>query len=93
MPTRVMTEATLATCDWGYCDADSVAERLDPKSGGWLAVCARHKGTEARKSPGKAACQHCGVEYVLKVDGTFRMHNRGFAERCPGTGNTPERVP
>jgi hypothetical protein len=87
-----MTEATEFTCDWGHCDNESIAERLSPQSGEWLAVCARHVGSERRPSPGKASCHHCGTEYVLKVSGTFRLHNRGFAGRCPGSGQQPERT-
>lgn len=56
---RDMTEASEFTCDWGYCDDESAAERLDLQSGKWLAVCIRHKGVEARKSPGRADCHHC----------------------------------
>lgn len=93
MTTRAMSDDTLATCDWGGCDDETVAERRDPKAGDWLAVCTRHTGTERRPSPGRAGCSHCGTEYTLRVDGTFRLHNRGFAERCPGSGRTPERIP
>lgn len=90
MTTRPLTEESLGTCDWGHCDDESVAERLSPHDGEWLAVCTKHQGTTPRPSPGRATCHHCDTDYALKVDGTLRHHNRGFAERCPGSGQKPE---
>lgn len=44
---RPMTPDTVFTCDWGDCERETVAERLDddPRHhGGWLAVCSWHAG-------------------------------------------------
>mgnify|MGYP000948600848 CR=1 FL=1 len=30
------------TCDWGYCDAESVDSRWAPDLKEWLGVCAHH---------------------------------------------------
>ena len=83
-----MTRDTCGTCDRGGCDNEAVAERLDPKSGEWLAVCRKDSGhgPDRRQSPGRAVCPECGKEYALSVGGRLRSHNRGFAERCPGSG-------
>lgn len=85
---RPMSEETIGTCDWGGCDDETVAERLDLKSGEWLAVCRKDsgQGADRRQSPGRAVCAECGKEYALLVDRRMRAHNRGFAERCPGSG-------
>lgn len=84
---RPMTDDTEFTCDWGYCDSESVAERRDPKSGEWLAVCRRCSGSTAdrRQSSRRAHCVDCCGEYVVNVDGRMRLHSRRFA-RCPGSG-------
>ncbi|GAA0527128.1 hypothetical protein GCM10010172_04570 [Paractinoplanes ferrugineus] len=84
---RPMREDSTFTCDWGYCDEESVAERFDPASGRWLAVCRKDStvSSDHRQSPGRAHCTECCGEYALTVDGKMRLHSRRFA-RCPGSG-------
>lgn len=91
---RPMTDSTVGTCDWGGCDDETVAERWTDRLDEWLAVCRRHTGSTAdrRESPGRADCPGCGVDYQLSVQGRMRAHNRGFAERCPGSGRLPGDV-
>lgn len=88
---RPMTGDTAWTCDWGGCDDPTVAERHASNLDEWLAVCRRHTGRTAdrRQSPGRAQCPGCGGDYQLSVQGRMRAHNRGFAERCPGSGRLP----
>jgi hypothetical protein len=82
-----MSEETCGTCDWGYCDGEAVAERLDPKSGSWLAVCRKCSGSgpDRQQSTRRAHCVDCCGEYVVNVDGRMRLHSSGYA-RCPGSG-------
>jgi hypothetical protein len=87
---RPLTEDSLFSCDWGYCDDQAVQERRDPTTDMWLAVCQRHTGArERRPSPGRGACSRCGKETALSVDGKVRAHNAGFAQRCPGSAQPP----
>jgi hypothetical protein len=88
--TRPMNEDSGATCDWGHCDRETVAERWDLAGEQWLAVCYHHGPRQRRASPGRGRCARCGSEYALLVDGTMRLHNtRGFM-RCPGSGQFPK---
>jgi hypothetical protein len=86
---RDLTDESIGTCDWGGCDVESVAERRDPASDGWLSVCAWHTGRrERRPSPGRGPCSGCGKEYTLSVDGLVRAHSHGW-NRCVGSGRSP----
>jgi hypothetical protein len=90
---RELTEDSGGSCDWGYCDTESVAERFASDLGKWLPVCAKHVGpAPARLSPGRASCPHCGTSYALSVQGLIRAHSHRFA-RCPGSGTRPEETP
>lgn len=90
---RPLIEASGGTCDWGACNEVAVEERHDAEHG-WLPVCERHTGRrERRPSPGRATCGHCGKEYALSTEGRMRKHDRGFAQRCPGSGAEPATVP
>jgi hypothetical protein len=40
---RPLSDESVGTCDWGYCDKPEYAERLDD-SGLWLTVCRQHAG-------------------------------------------------
>lgn len=45
--TQPSDEFSVPTCDWGYCNRETVAERLEDVSGDeevWLSVCAWHAG-------------------------------------------------
>ena len=82
---RPATVDSIATCDWGYCDGETVAERLDEATGVWLAVCKRHGAKLKRSSPGRGSCPVCGGNYALTVEGRFRLHRDGWIT-CSGSG-------
>ena len=48
-----LTADDLQTCDWGYCDGQAVAVRLDTSPTApwdvWLSVCARHSTEESTR--------------------------------------------
>jgi hypothetical protein len=75
--------------DWGACNTEAVAERLDRDSGYWLPVCRGHGRIPRRPSPGRGTCERCGKQYALSVSGSMRAHDSQFAIRCPGSGTRP----
>lgn len=85
MQIRPAGEDTEATCDWGHCDRETVAERLDESTGVWLSVCTRHGAKPKRSSPGRADCPVCGGGYALTIEGRFRLHRDGWIT-CSGSG-------
>lgn len=85
MQIRSATEDSIGTCDWGHCDGETVAERLDEASGVWLAVCNRHGSKPKRSSPGRSDCPVCGGTYALTVERRFRLHRDGWIT-CSGSG-------
>lgn len=89
---RPLTEDSGGTCDWGGCDAESVAERAtgDPDMP-WLPVCAFHSGQHRWRGPKtqRGDCSACGRSYALSVvDGLIPRHNQGFG-RCIGSRRRP----
>ena len=48
-----LTADDLQTCDWGYCDGQAVAVRLDTSPTApwdvWLSVCATHSTEESTR--------------------------------------------
>ena len=90
---RVAADWPPPSCDWGGCDGDGVAERYCPEMALWLPVCRVHTGLRVRRpSPGRGDCSVCGAEYTLSVLGLVRVHDRGFAVRCPGGGRAPAQA-
>lgn len=65
-PNFAPTTSVGMPCDWGYCDAPSVAHRWSPGHG-WLPVCSEHSdGVQVVPGPPAAivaldkACERCG---------------------------------
>jgi hypothetical protein len=85
---RDMTDATSGTCDWGGCDDATTVERLDPDSGEWLGVCARHGARQPRPRTARGSCSACGADRALSATGTVYAHDKDW-NRCPGSGKPP----
>lgn len=86
--TREMTDSTVGTCDWGGCDDETTAERLDPDSGQWLGVCARHGHRPKRPPAARGTCAGCGTDRALNTAGNVYAHDQDW-NRCPGSGKPP----
>lgn len=86
---RIAVNWPPSTCDWGSCDGEGAAERLNPDTGEWLPVCRTHVGpVPRRRSPGRGNCGSCSRSYALTAEGLLRTHNHGW-ERCVGSGQAP----
>ena len=90
--TRELTDNSEFTCDWGHCDVEAIAERLND-DGAWLSVCPRHAGRIPRRSsPGRAVCPCCENDYALTINGNLPLHRHGWAT-CAGSRTNPVEAP
>lgn len=93
MTTRPLSAESGGGCDWGGCDGGAVAERYAADLTAWLPVCDRHTGpTPRRGAYPRGTCPVCGTDHALSTAGLVRAHDRGFAIRCPGSGQPPAPI-